>query len=203
MDAALAQVPGIEDLLRRGAVWAAVPTELEARILAHVSAAPAPRAGSVPAAVGASDRTGRALRRRHLFALAAGVTALAGIGAYVAFAPSERPAQTQVALAGTGLAETSRGDAVIEDTASGVRLALSFRNLPAAAAGTYYEGWVAGPRGSVAIGTFHLRKGSDGVVLWSGVDMADYPTIKITLQKEGGGPASSGNVLLIGETRAD
>ena len=37
------------------------------------------------------------------------------------------------------------------------------------------------------------------MVLWSGVDLAAYRRVTVTLQREGGGPASSGQVLLAGD----
>jgi hypothetical protein len=102
-------------------------------------------------------------------------------------------------LTGTALAPGGSADVAVRDTPSGVEITLDTTGLPPAPAGTYYEAWVVGPHGSVAIGTFHLRRGSKDVVLWSGVELADYPKITITAQREGEGPASSGRVLLAGE----
>ena len=72
-------------------------------------------------------------------------------------------------------------------------------NLPAADRGTYYEGWVWNDDGQgVSIGTFHLRGGNESVVLWSGVDPEDYPSIWVTLEDEDGDPAASERVVLRG-----
>ncbi|MDW3845671.1 anti-sigma factor [Micromonospora sp. BRA006-A] len=194
---------GIAAILRREAVWAAVPPDLATRILADVGAAaaqPGARTSDQPTPMrrGQARRSVPALRR-HRFALAAAAAAVVGVGGALAVTVAQTDAPpTEVALVGTDLAQQSRGEARVEDTPSGVKISIDVSGLPPAAAGTYYEGWVSGDRGSVAIGTFHLRKGSDGVVLWSGVDMRAYPTIKVTLQQEGRGPASSGQVLLAG-----
>ena len=51
---------------------------------------------------------------------------------------------------------------------------------------------------AVTMGTFHMRSGDATVTLWSGVDVDEYPTLTITLQKEGAGPESSGEVYLRG-----
>jgi hypothetical protein len=59
-----------------------------------------------------------------------------------------------------------------------------------------------GPRGLVAIGTFHLRGGPGTVELWSAVSLADYPTITVTREPEDGNPASSGQVVLTNHTGA-
>jgi hypothetical protein len=45
----------------------------------------------------------------------------------------------------------------------------------------------------------NLREGSRQVVLWSGVELTDYPKLTVTLQSEGAGPASSGRVVLTGD----
>jgi hypothetical protein len=50
----------------------------------------------------------------------------------------------------------------------------------------------------VSIGTFHLRGGAAMVTLWSGVPLEDYPTLTVTLQREGAGTDSSGEVVLRG-----
>jgi hypothetical protein len=50
----------------------------------------------------------------------------------------------------------------------------------------------------VSIGTFHLRGGDESVMLWSGVDPTDYPSIWVTLEDEDGDATASGVVLLRG-----
>ena len=40
-------------------------------------------------------------------------------------------------------------------------------------------------------------------MLWSGVDLERYPTLTVTLQQEGAGAESSGQVVLSGTVDAD
>ena len=67
-------------------------------------------------------------------------------------------------------------------------------------AGFYYQAWVKGDKGLVPIGTFHTGEGE--VTLWSGVPLSQYHTITVTLEEEGGDPASSGKRVLVGELKA-
>ena len=70
---------------------------------------------------------------------------------------------------------------------------------PPAPAGSYYQGWLRNKDGdAVTIGTFHGREGTNDIILWSGVDIADYPTLTVTIQQEGAGAESSGRVVLRG-----
>jgi hypothetical protein len=102
-------------------------------------------------------------------------------------------------LAGTSLAARAHADVELADTPSGAEFRLDVSGLPPAAPGTYYEGWLTGDRGWISIGTFHLHRGTKDVVLWSGVELADYPEIAVTVQNEGDGAKSSGRVVLRGE----
>jgi hypothetical protein len=105
----------------------------------------------------------------------------------------------EVALSGTDLQPQASGIARVEETGSGVEVWLDVSGLPPAAPGTYYQAWVKGDEGAVTIGTFHLREGDDPVMLWSGVDLDKYPTLTVTLQQEGAGAESSGQVVLTGD----
>jgi anti-sigma-K factor RskA len=169
----------VETILRQAAVWAEVPKDLEHRVLDE--------------ALG--RRRVRPRRTRWLLAAAAVVALSAGAGVF-AWLSGDEP---HASLAGTALAAGSSAEAEVRDTPSGVEIRLYVDGLPPAPEGSYYEAWVKGDRGSVAIGTFHLRDGSDDIVLWSGVDLDEYPKITVTLQREGAGPASSGRVVLAGE----
>ena len=91
------------------------------------------------------------------------------------------------------------GSATVESTGSGLSISLTIEGLPPAEPGTFYQAWMRGDTGSVPIGTFHAREGDGPIELWSGVDVADYPTMTVTIQQEGAGPESSGIVVLRGE----
>lgn len=183
-DNPLRGIPGVEDVLRQGAVWADVPDDLEKRVLAATGRP----SGQPRRLLGLS-------RRRVLLAAAAALVVLAGVG-LLAF---QGDGYGHLELAGTSLAARAHADVELADTASGAELRLDVSGLPPAAPGTYYEGWLTGDRGWISIGTFHLRRGTKDVVLWSGVELADYPEIAVTVQNEGDGATSSGRVVLRGE----
>ena len=104
----------------------------------------------------------------------------------------------QFALAATGVVPGAAGDATAEPTGTGLSITLHVEHLPPAAPGTFYQAWVKGPKGSVPIGTFHAHRDDGPIELWSGVDPDDYPTMTVTIQREGAGPQSSGVVVMTG-----
>ena len=183
-DNPLRGIPGVEDVLRQGAVWADVPDDLDKRVLA------ATRRPSVQ-----PRRLLGLSRRRMLIAAAAVLVVLAGIGLLVV----QSDDYGHVELAGTSLAARAQAGVELADTPSGAEFRLDVSGLPPAAPGTYYEGWLIGDRGWISIGTFHLHRGTKDVVLWSGVELADYPEIAVTVQNEDGGATQSGRVVLRGE----
>ncbi len=106
--------------------------------------------------------------------------------------------ETVVAINGTDLAPDATGKATLRPTSSGWYIRLEVSGLPAAPEGTYYEGWVWSEEEGVSIGTFHLHGGAEPVVLWSGVDVAEYPAIWVTLQDEGAGAEASDRIMMKG-----
>jgi hypothetical protein len=136
--------------------------------------------------------------------LVAGAAAVViGVVATVAVTGNNQPASTVVTLAGTELAPDAAGRANILPTDSGFKIKLDISGLPPAPAGSYYQGWLRNKDGNaVTIGTFHGREGTDDIILWSGVDIVDYPTLTVTIQQEGAGAESSGRVVLRGEIPA-
>jgi hypothetical protein len=145
----------------------------------------------------------RSLSRRGVQALAACAAAVALVLSAVAVLSlnHDDDTQQQYALNGTPLAPDARGSVVTRETGSGLGISLRVDGLAAAQPGTFYQAWVKGDAGAVPIGTFHIREGEDTDVieLWSGVDPKLYPTMTVTLQREGAGPASSGQVVLQGK----
>ena len=117
------------------------------------------------------------------------------VGIIAAYEPA---VETVVAINGTDLAPSAAGIATLRPTPSGWYIRLDVSGLPAAPEGSYYEGWVWSEDEGVSIGTFHLRDGSEPVVLWSGVDVAEYPAIWVTLQDEGAGPEASDRIVMKG-----
>ena len=201
----------VDELLQDPRVWEEPPPELEDLVVAAIVAEAAARPEQDDE--GAADRrpaTGAAVARgegrRWVRPFLAGVGAAAAAAVLVLLVvqgPDDGGPSggTEVALAGTELAPDASADAVVTDTPQGTVVDLDVQGLQPAPPGTYYEAWLRqeGPEGElVSAGTFHLRGGDGRVSLWAGVAPEDYPLLTVTLQPEGGGPASSGDVVLRG-----
>lgn len=186
-----AQLDRVRGLLADGAMWAAPPPELIDRIVVRIDK---------PPASGATPRGGVQSR----WALIGGLAAAAAL--LVALLVTDRMTgraggtpSREVAMSGTELAPEASATARVSETPSGVSIILRLEGLDPAADGFYYQAWVKGSAGLVAIGTFHMRDGEDEPVeLWSGVAVASYPDITVTLEPEDGDPASSGQRVLTG-----
>jgi anti-sigma-K factor RskA len=213
---------GVRDLLGDESMWAEpAPGGLDA-LLAAIQAegggtdrpvAPIAPLAPVPSEAGPSPAEGapgpgrplharrrpatRARRLAVVLAAAAAVVLIAGVAAVMVRSGGEGGGR-EVAIAGTDLAPDASATATVENTPTGVSIALDVRGLLPAEPGTYYQAWVKGPNGLVTVGTFHVREGDDTVELWSGVDLDDYPTLTVTIQQEGQGQESSGQVVLSG-----
>jgi Anti-sigma-K factor rskA len=180
-------------------VWAQPPEDLLERIVADVEREPT---AAVQPGQTASPEDPQQLvrggRRRHRLRWGIAAVATAAIAAeiIVGVAISEPHNTTEVALAGTQLAAGASATASVRPTSSGLAITLDVSGLPPSAPGFFYQAWMKGTRGLVSIGTFHMRGGPSTVTLWSGVSLADYPTITVTREPEDGNPASSGQVVL-------
>jgi Anti-sigma-K factor rskA, C-terminal len=204
----------ILEILRQQELWVDPPADLEDRTLAGLRAErdnrPVPAVDDLdtsPAPVVddlAVARERRSRRRRWAALLVASAAAVVfGAVATVAITGTNEPESTVVTLAGTALEPTAAGRANIASMDSGFEIKLDISGLPPAPAGSYYQGWLRNGEGdAVTIGTFHGREGTDDIILWSGVDIADYPTLTVTIQQEGAGAESSGQVVLRGEIPA-
>jgi Anti-sigma-K factor rskA len=217
----------VRDLLADDAVWAEPPPSGIDDLLAAIAAesesggaGPAqadPRAWGAPADATApsaptrrgtptvpgppAHRTTRrpARRRLALVAAAAMVAVAAGAAGFLARGAGDDGGGREVEVAGTELAPDASAVARVEETGSGVAIELDVSDLPPAEPGTYYQGWLKGPDGLVTVGTFHMQDGDDTVELWAGVPLDRYPTLTVTLQQEGAGQESSGQVVLTAE----
>lgn len=178
----------IREILSQDATWAEPPPEVSDRLLAAMGAE------------SALDVAPSSPSRRWMWVVAA-VLGSAAIVSLVAglLGVFSSPDEQVIAIAGTDLEPDATGQAAIRETESGWWIRLDVDHLPAADRGTYYEGWVWNDAGEgVSIGTFHLRGDSESVVLWSGVDPADYPAIWVTLEDEDGDPSASDRVVMRG-----
>jgi hypothetical protein len=116
----------------------------------------------------------------------------------------ESRATSVLALTGTELQAGASGTATVRPTGSGWWIRLDVAGLTPAPEGTYYEGWVWSDDGEgVSIGTFHLRGEEGPIILWSGVEMTDYPSLWVTLEEEDGAAAASDQLVLQGRLPGD
>jgi len=183
------QLDLIRGVLAEGAAWEEPPEGVVDGLLATVAGeAQAPALEMGPPAP-----------RRPWLMAAGAVAAIALLVIGVASVLDDPIADTVVAMTGTDLAPAAAGFASLRPTPSGWYIRLDVSGLPAAPEDSYYEGWVwSDDDEGVSIGTFHVRAGDDPVVLWSGVNVAEYPAIWVTLQDEGAGPEASDRIMMKG-----
>lgn len=176
-------------------------------VLAQSAAWEEPPEGVVDGLLATIAREGHALpveltappRRRPWLLAGVAVAAVAVLVVGISSMFDEPIDETVVAMSGTDLAPIAAGTASLRPTPSGWYIRLDVSGLPPAPEGSYYEGWVWNEEeGGVSIGTFHYRSGADSVVLWSGVDVAEYPGISVTLEAEGEGPEASDQIVMNG-----
>ncbi|WP_165547097.1 anti-sigma factor [Kribbella sindirgiensis] len=190
-----AWTPTAERLVRSADVWASVPRTLEVEVQAALGIGPDGWS------VGTRSPFHRPRASRWRIYAPSSVAAAAATLVLLAtgyLAQAEADATRTAALSGPANSSTPAAWADLRNKPSGVEITLRSATLHPAPAGKYYEGWVKGARGTVSIGTFHLRHQSEKVVLWSGVDLDEYPTIAVTLESEDDDPASSEQVIASG-----
>jgi hypothetical protein len=198
---ARAGLDSVRELLAQPEVWAEPPADLGDAIVDAVRTAtvagsdmPARPGGGAHRATGAASHRGR-----NLLLAAAAAAVLVALAVTAVIASRDNSHAQRFTLTATALAPDATGSATARATGSGLEINLSVDNLPPAAPGTFYQAWVKGPKGSVPIGTFHAHRNDGPIHLWSGVDPREYPTMTVTIQREGAGPQSSGRVVLTGK----
>jgi hypothetical protein len=199
---ARAGLDSVRDLLAQPEVWAEPPADLGDAVFDAVREAWGTESDAV---VRPTRRTtGRASHRARTLLLAAAAAAvLVAVALTAVVATRDNSPAQRFALTATALAPDASGSATARATGSGLEIDLTVDNLAPAAPGTFYQAWVKGPKGSVPIGTFHAHRNDGPIHLWSGVDPRDYPTMTVTIQREGAGPQSSGRVVLTGKVPHD
>jgi hypothetical protein len=198
--------PATQVLLERLAAeetWSGPPPELRSRILAaataqQVSVAQGAAPSAPPSLVRPIIRPRPRWRRLVLAVPIAAVAAAAFTLAVLAVDDYlNRPDQgITYAASGTRLAPNADARISVAPSAAGFAVVLDAHGLPAAAPGSYYAAFLTGPRGLVALGSFHARAVGQPIRMWSGVDPKDYPRFTVTLQREGGPATPSGLVVL-------
>jgi hypothetical protein len=180
------RLDAILGILREDTTWSEPPPEVSDRVITAISDL-------------ANER--RAPRRSRTWAYVAAVVGTAALVALVLGLTDVigAPDEQIVAMEGTEIEASAGGEAALRSTGSGWWIRLEVSGLTPADPGTYYEGWMWNDEGEgVSIGTFHLRGGEEPVILWSGVDPADYPAIWITREPEDGDPGVSDQVVMRG-----
>jgi hypothetical protein len=110
--------------------------------------------------------------------------------------PSPDNESVQFALTPTELAPGAEGTAEVTPEESGLRIELNATGLPRRDNGEFYQAWLRNDDDqSVPIGTFH---DGNGVTLWAGVSLKEYPELTITEEVADDNQASSGNKVLGG-----
>jgi hypothetical protein len=191
-DAARAELDELRHLLASASTWDDPPPDLAAGIVADIQA----EASTVRPTTEGRRRT---WMRRPVVTFAAAAAAVVAVAAGAVLVTRDGDDGESFALAATEVITAASGSATVESTGSGLAISLTIDGLPPAEPGTFYQAWMRGDIGSVPIGTFHAREGDGPIELWSGVDVADYPLMTVTIQEEGAGPESSGIVVLRGE----
>ena len=191
-DAARAELDELRRLFASPGTWDDPPPELADDIVAEIRAeAPEVRPDSGARAAGRGCAPS--------LTVAAAAAVVLAVAARRRARHSRRRRRRVVRARRHGGHPGASGSATVESTGSGLSISLTIEGLPPAEPGTFYQAWMRSDIGSVPIGTFHAREGDGPIELWSGVDVADYPTMTVTLQQEGAGPESSGIVVLRGE----
>jgi hypothetical protein len=178
----------IRGLLARRSTWAEPPPHVLDGVLAVVGGE----------AIGQETRI-EARRRWPIIAGVVGAAAAVIALVIASVGVIETRASTVLAMTGTELQTGASGTATVRPTGSGWWIRLDVAGLPPAPQGTYYEGWVWSDDGEgVSIGTFHLRGEEGPIILWSGVEMTEYPSLWVTLEEEDGAAEASDQLVLTG-----
>jgi hypothetical protein len=181
-----AALDDLRSLLADPSVWEEPPEGLEASVVAAVT-----ETSQVPA---------RAATRRSTSWPALALVGAAAVFVLVAIlvGPGGDPAPTglEAALAGTELAPTAEGQAVLTKTDAGWRIELDATGLPRLDDGRFYQAWLKAEDGeAVSIGTFNEP---DDVVLWAGVSPREFPTLTVTQESAHDGTPPPGERVLAG-----
>jgi hypothetical protein len=201
----------LRGVLAEPAVWAEPSPDLQERVVEAITNTgttaeqyPVLSSARPLRPAGEEFRTRRRLRALssrwvgYTVAGAAAVVLLAAIATAVTADQGSRPLEYAASLTGTELAPGAAGQVSLTQTTSGWRIHLHATGLSRLDNGRYYEAWLRSAAGVlVPIGTFNQPA---DVTLWAGVPPSGYPRLTVTRQQADRGPASSGQVVLVGIT---
>jgi anti-sigma-K factor RskA len=188
------ELQGLPALLERAAPAVEVPAGLRERTFAAVEQAAA---------------RGSRRRRLRLVAAAAAALLLTVAAAFVGFALSAsgpiggRSQVVELALAAPG-GGPGRATARIREVTGGLVVDMTVRGLAPNPPGSIYECWFVGPGDSlerpnrVSAGTFTVAgDGKTTLRLHSAADLQRFPTMGVTLERDGGNPRRTGDKVLV------
>lgn len=164
------------------------PTELKARVLAHVR-------GEAPA------RSGGGWRIWGSVAAALLVVSVLGIGLLQVLSGGF---STRVPLTATTMAPEAGGEVQVEKVGRNFRVDLEIWGMPELKKDEYYEMWYyAEDGGRISCGTFRVGpEGRTTVNLSAPATAGDYPEIEITREPDDGNPEANGEEVLEGSFRS-
>jgi len=200
----------VRGLLDSPELWEAPPDRVGDAIFATIDAERAADEASSPGLRLVANDGGPAVpserspKVRSFLRTALPTAVAAAVIAFVLFAGSgtdDTQPSVEVALAGSELAPDAVGTVGLTETAGGLRVQLDVDRLPPPAEGSYYQAWMIGDTGVVAVGTFHGLNDGKPIVLWSGVAVEQYPVFAVTLEPDDGDPAPSTEQVLIAQLR--
>jgi anti-sigma-K factor RskA len=192
--AEVAELRGLPELLEQAAPPVEVPPSLRERTFAAVERA------------AAQQRRGRRLRLALTAAAACLVLIVAFAGGYMLsqvgpFADRGRVIEFALAAPDGGAA---RATAKVRQVGDGLAITMEVSGLAPNPPGSVYECWYVGPGDSLArpnrvsAGTFTV--GADGranLRMHSAADLQRYPAMGVTLERDRGNPARTGDKVLV------
>jgi hypothetical protein len=196
-------VDQLRSVLAHPAVWMEPPDLPVHPVAIDTALDPAPTSpapdlvppGPAPSRIGRPWRNLWRSRRLRWGLGTGGLAAAVAVALTTTLLPSRETVRFD--LAGTAAAPAAHTSVTAVKEDAGWHIALDASDLPAAAEGTYYQGWVARGGSYVPLGTFHLRQPGK-VELWAGVPVDEYSRLEITRQRVGGEQAP-GELVLYGE----
>jgi len=198
----------VRDLLGAPELWSAPPDHVGEALFAAIDAEcsaesePADASGLRLASSDGQPATGRSPRARSFLGTALPTAVAAAVVAFVLFTGtgSDDPTPSvEVALAASELAPEAVGTVGLVDAVGGLRVHLKVDRLPAPPDGSFYQAWMIGDAGVVAVGTFHGVDDGKAIILWSGVSVEQYPVFTVTLEPDDGNPSPSSQQVLMAD----